>query len=187
MQPRQNLKHFLILLLRWGKGYKEEKRDIGVLIPEAHFTDNSKVCISMQAQPRRSLSLQIGNWKIQLEQIVRNLKISMRTKVVLFHKELHVLPFPILFLPALCVDIIEQLHKRKTSSEGILVQCYVLNPYMQRRNTAHPLSFWRPPIRANRTSQPHKDLLHQSKLGVYHKKGKGAIQRRPFMENIHLK
>ena len=67
MQPRQNLKHFLILLLRWGKGYKEEKGDIGALIPEAPFTDNSKVCISIQAQPHASHSLQIGNWKIQLE------------------------------------------------------------------------------------------------------------------------
>lgn len=39
MQLRQNFKHFLILLLSWGKGYKGKKRDIRVLIPEGNLAE----------------------------------------------------------------------------------------------------------------------------------------------------
>jgi hypothetical protein len=89
MQLRQNLKHFLILILRWGKGHKE-KGDIRILIPEGNCTDISRYVLVVW-----HIHVDLIHFKLETRKYnwvdCQKLKDQYEKKVVLFHEQLYVL------------------------------------------------------------------------------------------------
>lgn len=165
MQLKQNLKHFILLLLK-------NKKDIRILITEGNFaeihcTDIFKVCISIQPQPCRSHSLQAGSWKIELELIVKKLKINMRTRVGIFYEELCVhLSYSFLSYAFTHAFSLWRRSGNASSSSGVLEHtlCNALFCVCIHKEATKRIS--RPqglPITVNRVIQPHKKPIIAAK------------------------